>query len=172
MSVSEPLHVCFVCLGNICRSPTAEGIMRALVDEAGLGDRIEIDSAGTAAWHVGRPADSRARAEAQRRGVELTSRASHFHPGDAHLHDLIVAMDHSNRLDLIDRTPETELRARIVMLRDFDPALRDDDPHDGQVPDPWSGGPDGFAAVYDMIQAACKGLLDHICTVILLEDPR
>jgi protein-tyrosine phosphatase len=171
VSETEPIRICFVCLGNICRSPTAEGIMRALVEEAGLAEMIEVDSAGTASWHRGEPPDARAVAEAARRGVQLRSRASSFHPGDAHAYDLVLAMDHSNLADLHDLTPEPELRGRILLLRSFDPALGADDPHDGAVPDPWAGGDEGFAEIYDLIEAACAGLLDHL-RGDLLSDPR
>ncbi|NCY17226.1 MAG: low molecular weight phosphotyrosine protein phosphatase [Actinobacteria bacterium] len=169
VSETEPIRICFVCLGNICRSPTAEGIMRALVEQAGLSRQIHIDSAGTASWHRGEPPDARAVAEAARRGVELQSRASSFHRGDTHAYDLVLAMDHSNLADLHDLTPEPELRGRIMLLRSFDPALGADDPHDGAVPDPWAGGPDGFAEVYDLIEAACAGLLEHLRTDLRIE---
>ena len=161
---TEPIRICFVCLGNICRSPTAEGIMGALVEQAVLSEQIEIHSAGTASWHRGEPPDARARAEAARRGIELRSRASTFHSGDTHAYDLVLAMDHSNLADLHDLTPEPQLRSRLALLRSFDPALGADDPHDGAVPDPWAGGPDGFAEVYDLIEAACIGLLAHLRT--------
>jgi protein-tyrosine phosphatase len=163
---AEPIRLCFVCLGNICRSPTAEGVMAALVAEAGLSDAIVVDSAGTAGWHRGEPPDPRSAAEARRRGVELTSRASTFAPGDAAAYDLVLAMDHQNRADLLDRTPEPELRDRIRLLREFDPATRADDRWDGDVPDPWSGGEDGFVVVHDLIEAACRGLLEHLRTAI------
>ena len=172
VSDSEPIRLCFVCLGNICRSPTAEGIMKSLIAEAGLQARIGVDSAGTGSWHRGEPADPRAIAEAARRGVELRSRASTFRTGDAYAYDLILAMDHTNRFDLMGLTPEPELRERIFLLRSFDPALRGDDPHDGAVPDPWSGGDEGFATVYDLIEAACVGLLDHVRTTMLIEGHR
>ena len=159
---TEPVRVCFVCLGNICRSPTAEGIMTALVADAGLSEVIEVHSAGTAAWHRGELPDERARAEARRRGIELTSRASAFMAGDAEFYDLVLAMDRSNLIDLLDRTADPILHDRIRLLRTFDPALTSDDAHDGEVPDPWYGGDDGFAYVYDLIDAACRGLLDHI----------
>jgi protein-tyrosine phosphatase len=167
MADAEPVHLCFVCLGNICRSPTAEGVMARLVAEAGLADRVLVDSAGTAGWHRGELPDPRARAEARRRGVDLTSRASAFRPGDAHAYDLVLAMDRSNLADLRDLTPEPELQERLVLLRRFDPALPPDDRWDGEVPDPWSGGDDGFAVVYDLIEAACRGLLDHVRTEML-----
>jgi protein-tyrosine phosphatase len=162
MADTAPVRLCFVCLGNICRSPTAEGVMAALVDEAGLTGSIEVDSAGTGDWHRGELPDSRARAEARRRGVELTSRASTFRPGDAHAYDLVLAMDRSNLADLLDRTPEPELRERIHLLRAFDPALTADDRWGGEVPDPWAGGEQGFVVVYDLVEAACRGLLDHV----------
>lgn len=167
MTTAEPIRICFVCLGNICRSPTAEGIMASLISRDGLEGEIEVDSAGTGSWHRGEPADPRARAEAARRGVALESRASTFRAGDAHAYDLVIAMDHRNHLDLIDLTPEPHLRERIRLLRSFDPALRSDDPHDGAVPDPWFGGEDGFAEVYDLIEAACEGLLVHVRTTML-----
>jgi len=141
--------------------------MRLRVARAGLSAQIEIHSAGTASWHRGELPDPRSRAEAARRGVELQSRASSFHPGDAHAYDLVLAMDHTNLQDLHDITVEPHLRERIVLLRSFDPALRPDDPHNGAVPDPWAGGPDGFADVYDLIDAACAGLLDHIRSNLL-----
>ena len=144
--------------------------MTMLIAREGLDHLIEVDSAGTGSWHRGEPADPRARAEAARRGVELTSRASTFRTGDTHAYDLVVAMDHTNRLDLIDLTPEHHLRERIVLLRSFDPALSPDDPHGGAVPDPWFGGDDGFAEVYDLIESACVGLLGHIRSR-LLTDP-
>jgi protein-tyrosine phosphatase len=156
-----PVHLCFVCLGNICRSPTAEGVMAALVAEAGLSERIVVDSAGTAGWHRGEPPDPRATAEARRRGVQLTSRASAFAPGDAAAYDLVLAMDRQNLADLHERT-QPEHRDSIRLLRDFDPACGPDDRWGGEVPDPWSGGDEGFAVVYDLIESACRGLLAHL----------
>jgi protein-tyrosine phosphatase len=170
MAGPEPVRLCFVCLGNICRSPTAEGVMAALVRDAGLSDRVEVDSAGTGDWHRGELPDPRSRAEARRRGLELTSRASTFRPGDAHAYDLVLAMDRANLADLRDRTPEPELRERLRLLRGFDPALTADDRWGGEVPDPWAGGEDGFVVVYDLIEAACRGLLDHVRVELLGPD--
>lgn len=164
---TEPVRLCFVCLGNICRSPTAEGIMAARVADLGLSEVIEVHSAGTAGWHRGELPDQRSRAEARSRGIELTSRASAFMAGDTAFYDLVLAMDRSNLRDLEDRTPEPELRGRIHLLRSFDPSLADGDPWNGEVPDPWSGGADGFATVFDLIDAACQGLLDHIRTTMI-----
>lgn len=177
----DVVRLCFVCLGNICRSPTAEGVMRRLVTDAGLDDRIEIDSAGTGAWHVGNAADERSRQEARRRGVELTSRARQFHPGDFYRFDLVLAMDRRNLTDLHDLAPEAALRDKVHLLRAFDPmALRaaHDGPHDHHshahsldVPDPYYDD-DGFAVVFDMVDAACRGLLDHVRTYHLPDDRR
>lgn len=136
--------------------------MRMLVDDAGLEHRIVVDSAGTSGWHRGELPDPRSRAEARRRGVELTSRGSAFRAGDTSTYDLVLAMDRRNVADLIDLTPEPALRERIRLLRDFDPATGPEDRWDGEVPDPWSGGDRGFVVVYDLIEAACRGLLDHL----------
>jgi protein-tyrosine phosphatase len=146
------LRVCFVCLGNICRSPTAEAIFRAQVEADGRGDEFEIDSAGTGAWHVGSPADERAAAEARRHGIELTSRARQVSGGDFEHFDRLVAMDRSNRDDLLDLAPTPEARAKVELLRD-----REQD-----VPDPYYGGPTGFADVYAVIEQACAALLERL----------
>jgi protein-tyrosine phosphatase len=158
-----------VCLGNICRSPTAEGVMGELVAEAGLSHRIEVDSAGTGAWHVGQPADRRAAAEARRRGVQLTSRARQFHPGDFYRYDLVLAMDRRNLADLHDLAPEGALRDKTHLLRTFDPAVAAADATGGlvdladlDVPDPYYGEGDGFSRVFDLVDAACRGLLGHV----------
>ncbi len=158
------VRVCFVCLGNICRSPTAEGVMRRLVEEAGLSDRIELDSAGTAAYHVGHGPDRRSVGEAGRRGVDLSAlRARQFHRGDFEWFDLVVAMDERNHGDLVHLAPDRAAADKVVMLRQFDPAAgAADRSADLDVPDPYSGGPAGFARVFDLIDAACRGLLDHL----------
>jgi protein-tyrosine phosphatase len=161
----EPVRLCFVCLGNICRSPTAEGVMASLVAETGLGDRVEVHSAGTGDWHTGEPPDERARAEASRRGLELTSRASTFRSGDESFYDLVLAMDAQNLADLRDRTDPAS-HHRIRLLREFDPA-GPDRRFGFDVPDPWFGGDDGFAEVFDLIDAACRGLLDHVRVELL-----
>ena len=161
----QPVRLCFVCLGNICRSPTAEGVMGELVAEAGLSHRIEVDSAGTGAWHVGQPADLRATEEARRRGVTLMGRARQFHPGDFYRYDLILAMDHRNLADLHDLAPEAGLRDKARLLRSFDPAsagVTGRGLDDLDVPDPYYGEGDGFGRVFDLVDAACRGLLDHV----------
>jgi protein-tyrosine phosphatase len=150
----------FVCLGNICRSPTAEGVMRHLVREAGLEDRIEIDSAGTGGWHVGAPPDERATDAAQRRGIVLEGAARRFDPADFDRFDLILAMDGENLRDLRALAPDREAAEKVRLLREFDPASNGSP--DLDVPDPYYGGPDGFDVVLDQVEAACRGLLDEI----------
>jgi protein-tyrosine phosphatase len=155
-----PVRLLFVCLGNICRSPTAEGVMRALVTEAGAGDRFELDSAGTGAWHVGSPPDARASAAAGERGVELSGRARQVRGGDFGEFDLILAMDRANLRDLRELAPDVEAREKVRMLREFDPASASSG--DLDVPDPYYGSGDGFAEVFDLVRAACAGLLAEI----------
>jgi protein-tyrosine phosphatase len=167
--VAEPFRILFVCLGNICRSPTAEGVMAGLVADAGLGDRIEVDSAGTGGWHVGDRADDRARAEARSRGIDLTSRARQVSPSDFFTFDLLVAMDHRNLADLCDLAPDPALRDKVVLLRSFDAesaerAARSGHPESDHlaVPDPYYGGVTGFADVFDLVDVACRGLLAEV----------
>jgi protein-tyrosine phosphatase len=152
------IRVCFVCLGNICRSPTAEGVMRALVERAGLAGHIEIDSAGTGGWHVGEPADERARAAAARRGFALDSVARQVMRADFDRFDYLVAMDRENVIALERMAPEPIKRKKIRLLRSFDPAA----PRGAPVPDPYYGGDDGFEEVLDICEAACRGLIEHL----------
>jgi protein-tyrosine phosphatase len=152
------IRICFVCLGNICRSPTAEGIMLALVKEAGLHDHITIDSAGTGAWHVGERADPRSRETAARRGVELPSVARRFEPGDFARFDYVIAMDAENLADLRALARKAGHTEKIHLLRRFDAEA----PEDAPVPDPYYGGDRGFDDVFDICHAACRGLLEHV----------
>jgi protein-tyrosine phosphatase len=156
----QPVRILFVCLGNICRSPTAEGVMRALVREAGLEASIELDSAGTGAWHAGSPPDERASAAALARGVTLEGAARQVVAGDFREFDLLLAMDGSNLHELRQRARDEEQRAKVRLLREFDPASAD--ASDLDVPDPYYGGPGGFEEVLDLVQAACRGLLAQI----------
>jgi protein-tyrosine phosphatase len=155
-----PFRVLFVCLGNICRSPTAEGVMRSLVEQAGLGGRIEIDSAGTGAWHVGSPADARASATAGARGVTLESVARQVILDDFEAFDVVLAMDSENLRALTRLASNEEQRARIRLLREFDPVSAGAE--DLDVPDPYYGGDRGFEEVFDLVHAACVGLLERI----------
>jgi protein-tyrosine phosphatase len=156
----EPFRVLFVCLGNICRSPTAEGSMRELVREAGLEGQIELDSAGTGSWHVGSAPDERATAAAARRGVVLEGAARRVRAEDFDFYDLILAMDSANLRDLQELAPDGEGRAKLRLLREFDRASEDS--NDLDVPDPYYGEGDGFERVLDLVQAACAGLLAQI----------
>jgi protein-tyrosine phosphatase len=143
-------RILFVCLGNICRSPTAEGVMRRLVREEGLEDEIEIDSAGTGGWHVGAPPDARATEAASRRGTTLEGAARRFDPARDFDHfDLILAMDAENRRDLLALAPGDEARAKVRL---FLSGERD-------VPDPYYGGDDGFEEVLDLVEEASRALL-------------
>lgn len=153
------IHVCFVCLGNICRSPTAEGVMVHLVARAGLRHAISVDSAGTGPWHVGEAADHRARAVARRRGYDLTSRGRQFVRSDFARFDYILAMDRSNRRDLIALATEPEERAKVHLFRSFDPDVTGE----VDVPDPYYGGARGFDDVFDMCERTCRSLLAHLC---------
>ena len=154
------MWVLFVCLGNICRSPTAEGVMRALVREAALTDTIELESAGTGSWHVGSPPDARASAAARSRGIALEGTARQVREEDFEDFDLIVAMDRSNLHDLRALAPGEQERSKVRLLREFDPASAGAE--DLDVPDPYYGAPGGFDEVFDLVQAACRGLLDQI----------
>jgi protein-tyrosine phosphatase len=157
--MSEPrVRLCFVCLGNICRSPTAEGVMRRLLADAGLETHVHVESAGTGDWHVGEPADRRAIAHAARRGVVLDRRARHLSAAHFTRIDLFLVADRNN-LEAVRRLAPTPAdHAKIALLRSFDPAS----PRAAEVPDPYYGGPEGFEEVLDLCVAACDGLLAHL----------
>jgi protein-tyrosine phosphatase len=156
----DPLRLLFVCLGNICRSPTAEATMRALVREAGLEREVELDSAGTGAWHAGSAPDERATAAAARRGIALEGSARRVRAEDFDDFDLILAMDLSNLEELRRMAPSEDARAKVRLLREFDPASAETG--DLDVPDPYYGDGDGFEHVLDHVQAACSGLLAQV----------
>jgi protein-tyrosine phosphatase len=151
------IRICFVCLGNICRSPTAEGVMRHLVDEAGRGADVEVDSAGTAAYHAGEPPDARAREAARRRGLRLGGRARQFRREDFARFDYVIAMDRENRANLERLAPDAAARAKIHLLRAFEPGA---ELGERDVPDPYYD--DRFDEVLDICEAACRGLLARI----------
>ncbi|HLT36382.1 MAG TPA: low molecular weight protein-tyrosine-phosphatase [Enhygromyxa sp.] len=157
-TIKPSVSICFVCLGNICRSPTAEGVFTKLVRDAGLSGKIAIDSAGTGAWHKGELADKRARQEAQRRGIELHSVARQITAKDFELHDLLIAMDRNNVADLQALARGTIERGKIKLFRSFDPLS----PGGAEIPDPYYGGPEGFSEVFDLCTAAGRGLLAHV----------
>jgi len=149
----------FVCLGNICRSPAAEAIMKKMVSEQNLTDKIHCDSAGTAAYHSGNPADERMTAHGRDRGYELTSISRKVYPfNDFAEFDYIIAMDHSNRRDLVQLSQEqSELNSKLVMMCDYC------EKHDiEEVPDPYYGGDQGFVHVFEILEDACSNLLKKI----------
>jgi len=149
-------RILFVCMGNICRSPTAEGVMRALLDAAGADGAVELDSAGIGAWHVGEAPDRRSAAAAARRGIALEGSARQVRPRDFEDFDLILAMDGENLRALRALAPDAAAAAKLRLLRDYDPAAP---AGDRDVPDPYYGEGDGFETVLDQVDAACRGLL-------------
>ena len=152
------VRVCFVCLGNICRSPTAEGVLRAIVAEAGLERRVVVDSAGTAAYHSGEPADPRSARAARERGVRLEGVARQFGPRDFQRFDYVLAMDRENQTALLALAPDPDAAARIHLLRSFDPEADGD----SDVPDPYYGGAGGFDRVFEICERACRTLFERI----------
>jgi protein-tyrosine phosphatase len=154
------MRILFVCMGNICRSPTAEATLRRLLREQGLEDRVEVDSAGTGNWHVGEPPDERAAAAARRRQLELDGQARQLRREDFRAFDLIVAMDARNRREVLQLAPDDAARAKVRLLREFDPAARAGG--DLDVPDPYFGGDQGFEHVLDLVDAGTRGLLESL----------
>lgn len=152
------ISVCFVCLGNICRSPTAEGAFRGLVSEAGLEAEFAIDSAGTAAYHSGELPDRRARAAGKRAGVVVGGRARQFQAADFARFDRVIAMDGNNLADLQRIAPSPEQAAKIRLLRSFDP----DAPPNAPVPDPYYGQDRDFDEVLALCRTACEHLLREL----------
>jgi len=152
------IRVCFVCLGNICRSPTASGIMRQLVSQEGLSAVISVESAGTGDWHVGQRPDARAIETARRRGFTLPGLAQQFTLAHFERYDYVVAMDRTNRGALLAMATDEISRGKVTLLRSFDPGS----PEEAEVPDPYYGGPDGFEKVFEVCEASCRGLLRHL----------
>lgn len=157
--MSQPVHkkaVLFVCMGNICRSPTAEGVFRHHVNAAGLADMVEIDSAGTHAYHTGEPPDHRATAAAERRGISLAGIAARrVSNDDFERFDLILAMDEDNQQRLLDEAPGIH-RDKVRLFLDYSST------NETEVPDPYYGGAAGFERVLDLIEDASRGLLASI----------
>lgn len=150
-------RILLVCMGNICRSPTAEGVLRTLVQRAGLANHVEIDSAGTHAFHVGEPPDPRSQKAAEKRGYDLTHlKARRVATADFLKFDLILAMDRDNLAMLREACPMEE-QHRLKLFLEY---ARNSE-HD-EVPDPYYGGPDGFERVLDMIEDASEGLIEEL----------
>lgn len=154
MSPRPPIRVLFVCLGNICRSPLAEGLFLAHLEARGLGDRFVVDSAGTGDWHAGELPDRRMRQTAAQHGVELTSRARQVRRKDFDAFDWIIPMDAQNHADLLELGAPADRTRRLLS---FDPEADRDD-----VPDPYYGADDGFELVYRLVDRATAALLDEL----------
>jgi protein-tyrosine phosphatase len=156
----NPYKLCFVCLGNICRSPTAEGIFIHKVRERGLSSYFYIDSAGTAAYHTGEPANSKSQAVANERGVHLPSIARPFERFDLEEFDLILAMDSENYSNLKALDSRSLFASKIRLMREFDPEANGAQNRD--VPDPYYGGLKGFHDVFDLLERSCEALLEEL----------
>jgi protein-tyrosine phosphatase len=151
------VKVLFVCMGNICRSPTAEGIFTGLLRQHGLEQHVFVDSAGTHAYHIGSAPDTRARNAAAKRGADIGSqRARKIAPADFETFDYILAMDRDN-LEILEELCPPELRDKLHLMLRFAPEIGID-----EVPDPYYGGAAGFERVLDLIEAAAEGLLNEI----------
>jgi protein-tyrosine phosphatase len=159
-----PYRICVVCLGNICRSPMGERVLAAEITAAGLAGKVVVDSAGTGDWHIGEAMDHRAKAELARRGHDGDGHeARQIQPDWLDGYDLLLAMDRSNLAALRAMARgRPELADRIAMLRAFDPAA----PGGAEVPDPYYGGPEDYADVYDLVDAAAKGLVSHLAVLL------
>lgn len=152
-----PYKLLFVCLGNICRSPAAENIMKHLVAQAGLSDQIICDSAGTSSYHIGSPPDRRMTAAAHQQGIAMTGSARQFSRSDLEEFDLILAMDRDNYAGICYLDPAGKYQDKVKLMCDFCTrhSLR-------EVPDPYYGGTEGFNLVIDLLMDACEGLLEHV----------
>lgn len=152
------ISVLFICLGNICRSPLAEAVFRAVVTEEGLEDRFRIDSAGTSGYHVGEPPDRRTSDVAARRGVTVDGSSRKINREDADSFHYLIVMDAENLKNVRRLVQGSNGRAEVRLFREFDPEAGDD----LDVPDPYFGGADGFEVVHDLVERSARGLLEHI----------
>ncbi len=153
-----PVRILFVCLGNIVRSPLAEGLFRHLAAARGVSEKYEVDSAGIGSWHVGEPPDPRMRKTAARHGVHYDHVARQFRRDDFDRFDLILVMDAGNHAALLAKQPAPEVQAKIRFLREFDPQGG----AKAEVPDPYYGGMEGFERVYQIVERSVRGLLDAL----------
>ena len=156
--MSNVTKICFVCLGNIVRSPLAENIFRYLVSDAGLDDRYQLDSAGTGVWHVGEPPDRRMRRVAASHGYKYAGIARQITRADFDEFDWIIAMDSDNKTKLINLADTPEKAAKVRLLREFDPQGGPN----AAVPDPYYGGIDDFEEVFQIVERSCRGLLEAL----------
>ncbi len=164
-AAAPPIKIMFVCLGNICRSPLAEGAFRRAVEAAGLQDRFEIRSSGTGDWHIGDGADERMIKTAEAHGLSLAAhRGSQFSADDLQYHDHILVMDRNNLHDVLFLDQGDRAGHKVKLFREFDPM-----PEHFQVPDPYYGGKDGFEAVFEIVERTSAALLRHLIAHYHLE---
>jgi len=155
--MSSVTRICFVCLGNIVRSPLAENLFKHMAEKRGVAHQYVVASAGTGDWHVGEPPDARMRRVAAQFGLEYTGQACQFQRSDFDKFDMVLVMDTDNRDTLMKLTRSPEDRAKIHLLREFDP----DGGPNKSVPDPYYGGIEGFIEVYRVVERSIEGLLDQ-----------
>ena len=151
------MRILVVCLGNICRSPTAEAALKEALRDAGLAGRVEVASAGTGDWHLNEPPDPRMRAAAAAMGLDLHGTSCQITQRDFHESDLILVMDRQNLHDVLALAPDEAAKAKVRLYRDFDPQ-----PGDGEVPDPYNGGEDGFRLVVERVRRTARGVAEHV----------
>jgi protein-tyrosine phosphatase len=156
--MSKVVKISFVCLGNICRSPLAQGVFQDLVNREKINQKIFVSSAGTGNWHIGNLPDERMRQTAQSKGIQLESRAQQFQSKDFNRFNLVLAMDHSNLVRLAEIAPSTLSPDKLMLFRSFDPKSNGDQ----NVPDPYYGGAKGFEEVYRMVERTCPPILAYI----------
>jgi len=156
--VEEINRICFVCLGNIVRSPLAEHLFKSALEQEGLAEDYEVGSAGTGAWHVGESPDTRMRRVAAGRGLKYDGSARQFKPRDLDYYDLVIAMDRENRANLLSMARRPEHTKKIHLMREFDPQGG----ANAAVPDPYYGGAEGFERAYEIVERSVLGLLEAI----------
>lgn len=159
----ENIALLFICLGNICRSPAAEGIMKKKIEEKGLSDRVSVDSAGTSNWNEGDTPDDRMRIHGSKRGYQFDSIARTFRSSDFNKFDYIIVMDNNNYMNVKKLAKSTEDVSKIHRMTDFSIDFSDHD----HVPDPYYGGDDGFNLVMNLLEDATEGLLQEIKTKLI-----
>jgi len=152
------VKVLFVCLGNICRSPMAEGLFKKHVEEKGLSEMIHIDSAGTSNYHIGKQPDSRMCKTALKRGITLDHKGRQLGVSDLDEYDYILAMDQYNFRDIRSLDKDSQIKASVIMMRDYDSEKSQID-----VPDPYYGGEEGFTEVYDILDRCTRNFLKFLC---------
>ncbi len=159
-----PYRVALVCLGNICRSPTAHVVLEQRLEDAGLADQVDVASAGTGGWHTGEPMDPRSAAALADAGYDPTGHRARTFTADWYAeHDLLLAMDASNHADMVDLAPTVHQQDQVQMFRAFDPEAT---PDDLEMPDPWYGGPEGFEHALTMIERTVDGLVQRLPALI------